>query len=98
MADIFERLKNSEPIHMINVKEYHLVAHKEMDRCRKLCFSINQTCPEREKIVSLEKDLFGKNISDSAFITPPFQVDYACQMTVGNHVLINHGLTAMSAH
>ncbi len=73
MTDIFERLKNSEPIHMINVKEYHAVAHKEMDRCRKLCFTINHTYPEREKLIPLEKELFQNRIADTAFVTPHFR-------------------------
>ena len=97
MADIFERLRNSEPIHMIHVKEYHEVAHKEMDCCRKLCFTINQTYPERDKLIPLERELFQNQIADTSFITPPFQVDYACQMTLESHVFINHGMTCMSA-
>ncbi len=36
--DIFERLKSGEAIHMINVKDYPAIAHKEMERCRKHLF------------------------------------------------------------
>ncbi|WP_455615003.1 sugar O-acetyltransferase [Eisenbergiella sp.] len=95
--DIFERLRSGEAIHMQNVKEYHAVAHKEMDRCRKQCFAINSTCPEREQIWSLERELFQGCLPESTYLTPPFQVDYACQMAIGESVFANHGLTCMSA-
>ncbi|MDU0325001.1 DapH/DapD/GlmU-related protein [Clostridium butyricum] len=97
MDDIFERLKSGEAIHMVNVKDYHDIAHKEMDRCRKLCFQINHTFPERNHIQELEKTLFLEKIPQDSYFTPPFQVDYACQMTIGNKVFANHNLTIMSA-
>ena len=95
--DIFERLKSGEAIHMINVKDYHAIAHKEMDRCRKQCFRINHTCPDKAEIWPLEQELFQHRFPESAYFTPPFQVDYACQMTIGEHVFANHDLTCMSA-
>ncbi len=95
--DIFERLKSGEPIHMINVPEYHAVAHKEMDRCRKLCFQINHTIPDRAEIQPLEKELFSAGLSEKSYFTPPFQVDYANQVTVGEGVFANHDLTIMGA-
>ena len=97
MADIFERLRSGEPIHMINVKEYQEVAHKEMERCRKQCFVINTTFPETARILALENELFLGRLPSGSFFTPPFQVDYACQMTVGSRVFTNHDLTCMSA-
>lgn len=95
--DIFERLKSGEAIHMKNVREYHAVAHKEMDRCRKQCFAINHTCPEREQIEPMEQELFQGKLSEGSYFTPPFQVDYACQMMIGKNVFANHSLTCMSA-
>lgn len=53
---IFEILKSGEAIHMINVLEYHAVAHKEMDRCRNLSFQINHTIPDRAEIHSQYED------------------------------------------
>lgn len=97
MKDIFERLKSGEPIHMLKVKEYHDVAHKEMDRCRKQCFKINHTYPEANEIRKLENELFLDKLPESSFFTPPFQVDYACQMIIGEHLFANHDLTCMSA-
>ncbi len=95
--DIFERLKRGEAIHMVNVPEYHAIAHKEMDRCRKLCFQINHTIPENTEIHQIEKELFAEGLSDKSYFTPPFQVDYANQVTIGEGVFVNHDLTMMSA-
>lgn len=95
--NIFERLKNGEPIHMIEVPEYHDIAHKEMARCRNLCFQINTTLPERENILPIEKELFSSGLPEGSFFTPPFQVDYANQMTIGEKVFANHDFTAMAA-
>ncbi len=67
--NIFERLKSGEPIHMIDVPEYHAVAHKEMDRCRKLCFQINHTLPDRVDIHPLEKELFTSGLSERSYFT-----------------------------
>lgn len=97
MKNIFERLRSGEPIHMSKVIEYHEVAHKEMDRCRKQCFRINHTFPDTDEIRELENELFSNGLPKNSFLTPPFQVDYACQMTIGEHVFANHDLTCMSA-
>ncbi len=94
--NIFERLKSGEPIHMIEEPDYHAVAHKEMDRCRKLCFKINHTLPEHSEIYPIEKKLFTTGLSEKSYFTPPFQVDYACQMTIGEGVFANHDLTVMA--
>ena len=96
-TDIFARLKSGEPIHMANVKEYRDIAHKEMDRCRKLCFKINTTYPDQAAIRELENTLFEEKLPATSFFTPPFQVDYACQMIIGEHVFANHDLMVMSA-
>lgn len=82
---------------MVGNNEYHAVAHKEMDRCRRQCFAINHTCPQRAQVWPLEQELFQSRLPDSAYFTPPFQVDYACQMNIGERVFANHDLTAMSA-
>jgi len=95
--NIFDRLKSGENINMIQVKEYHEVAHKEMDRCRKQCFRINHAFPEADEIRSLEEELFLNKLPKNSLFTPPFQIDYACQMTIGEGVFANHDLTCMSA-
>ncbi len=95
--DIFERLKAGEAIHMVDVPEYHAIAHKEMDRCRKLCFKINHTLPDRAEIHPIEEELFTQGLSAKSYFTPPFQVDYANQVSIGEGVFANHDLTLMSA-
>ncbi len=95
--NIFERLKSGEPIHMLEVPEYKDIAHKEMDRCRKLCFKINNTEPIQDVIIPLEKKLFSSGFPDQDFITPPFQVDFANQVILGDKVFVNHDLTIMAA-
>ena len=97
MNDIFTRLKKSEPIHMLKETEYQEVAHKEMARCRQMCFRINSTFPENDILWELENKLFNGKLPKTSFLTPPFQVDYGCQMELGDHVFVNHDLTAMSA-
>jgi len=97
MNDIFTRLKKSEPIHMLKETEYQEVAHKEMARCRQMCFRINSTFPENDILWELENKLFNGKLPKTSFLTPPFQVDYGCQMEIGDHVFVNHDLTAMSA-
>lgn len=82
---------------MQHVREYHEVAHKEMDRCRKQCFAINHHIPEKKAVWHLEEDLFSSGLPESSYFTPPFQVDYANQMTIGERVFANHDLTCMSA-
>lgn len=97
MSDIFDKLKSGQPVHMINEKDYHAVAHKEMDFCRKQCFKINHTFPDKEEIYELENELFKRRLPKTSFITPPFQVDYACQMEIAEKVFVNHDLTCMAA-
>ena len=97
MKDIFSRLKSGEAIHMQNEPAYQAVAHKEMARCRQLCFRINTTFPENDILWELENRLFGEKLPKTSFFTAPFQVDYACQMEIGQHVFTNHDLTVMSA-
>lgn len=67
-----------------------------MDRSRHLCWKIAQTDPlEKETIIALEKELFGE-MKPGTFLTPPFQVDVACRLFMGENVFANHGLTLMS--
>ncbi|GAA6426654.1 LbetaH domain-containing protein [Dielma fastidiosa] len=95
--NIFERLKSGEAIHMRKDKAYQTTALAEMNRCRKLCFTINHSEPDNDLLGSLEQELFSQSMSFSSYFTPPFQVDFGCQMTIGEHVFANHGLICMSA-
>jgi len=96
MSDIFERMRIGEPINMADTEEYRADAHREMDRCRRQCFEINSAMPGTEEIRILEGELFSGSLPETSFLTPPFQIDYANQMTIGEHVFANHGFTCMS--
>ena len=95
--NIYERLKSGEPVDMAQDPDYINIIVPEMDRCRKLCFKINNTEPDLIKIHSLVNELFGGRLPKTSHIVPPMQIDKAEQMTIGNNVFINHGLTCMSA-
>ncbi len=95
MKNVFEELRAGVPYH-IQDKDYQEQAHGEMDRSRHLCWKIAQTDPlEKETIMALEEELFGE-MKPGTFLTPPFQVDIACRLFMGENVFANHGLTVMS--
>ncbi len=92
----FEKLRTSVPID-IRQDEYRNEAGPENMRCRSLCFKANQTDPANvEAIREIENELFNGKLPESSFFTTPFQVDYACQMTVGENVFTNHDLHIMA--
>ena len=97
MKDIYERLKSGEPVDMMNDPDYREIIVPEMDRCRRLCFKINNTEPDLMKIHALVNELFGGRLPQSSHIVPPMQIDKAEQMSLGENVFINHGLTCMAA-
>ncbi len=95
--NIFEKLRNGEHCHVIENEQYVREAHGEFARCAHICHLINQTDPiDKEKLVELERELFNGNLADNSFITPPFQIDCACRVFLGENVFANHGLTVMS--
>ena len=94
--NVFERLHNGEGID-IRDEDYQKEVHGEMDRCRELCFRINNTSPsEKNKIYELENELMDGRMQEGTFFTPPFQVDVANCLKLGKNVFANHGLTLMS--
>lgn len=96
--DIFEKMKLGIPIDIRTDEEYKTIARAEMERSRQICFEANQLSPnDNEKILIKLKDLFSDRIGHNSFITPTFMIDRAKNMTIGNNVFINHGLTSMSS-
>lgn len=95
--NIYERLKSGEPVDMMNDADYRNIIVPEMDRCRKLCFKINNTEPDLIEIHKLVNELFGGRLPITSHIVPPMQIDKAEQVTIGENVFINHGLTVMAA-
>lgn len=91
----FEKFLAGEELD-IRDSQYIEEANAEMARCRHLCWQINQTDPaDRERIVELERELVADQ-GEGSFITPPFQVDVARCLHLGNHVFVNTGLSMMS--
>lgn len=92
---VFEELREGKP-YDIRDEKYILEAHGEMDRCRHLCWEINMTDPsDKERVLELENELLG-HLKKGTFLTPPFQIDIACRLFLGEGVFANHGLTVMS--
>lgn len=68
-----------------------------MVRCNKICFRINTTEPDMDKIRPLENELFNDGLDATSYIMPPMQIDFGCQMKLGKGVFVNHSLTCMAA-
>lgn len=93
----FEKLRSGQHCHVFDDADYVRDAHGEFDRCRQLCWLINQTDPnDTKKIRELERELFNGNFDDTNFLIPPFQIDAGCRIFLGKNILANHGLTVMS--
>ena len=95
--DVFDRMKNGEEIDMVNDKEYMGEAFKEMQRSRKLCFKANNLEPYSDEIRKVLDELFEGRLPKTSYITPPFDIDRAKCITIGEHVFINHSLDCMSS-
>jgi len=95
--NIHERLESGEPVNMATDADYRDIIVPEMDRCRRMCFKINQTEPDFMKIHKFVDELFEGRLPQTSHIIPPMQIDKAQQITIGERVFINHGLTCMAA-
>lgn len=93
--DTFEKFRAGQTID-IRDAQYVREASAEMNRCRYLCWKINQTNPnDREAIMDLEKELVVDQ-GEGCFITPPFQIDVDKCLHLGKNVFFNTGLSMMS--
>lgn len=95
--NIYDRMKNGADIDMVNDKEYMNEAFKEMQRSRKLCYKANNLEPYSNEIRNVLDELFEGRLPKSSFITPPFDIDRAKCMNIGDNVFINHSLDCMSS-
>ncbi|MGI6222877.1 MAG: sugar O-acetyltransferase [Prevotella sp.] len=93
--NIFERLRAGEAVDMQTPEYADAVA--EMMRCATLCHTINGAVPGTDEVRRSIAALFGDGMPEDSNILPPFQVDYACSVSLGHHVFINHSLTMMAA-
>ena len=93
--NIFEKLRSGANVDMASAEYVEAIAH--MTECADICFQINSTPPSIEKIRPLEEKLFDGELDKTSYFMPPLQIDYACQMTIGKRVFVNHSLTCMAA-
>lgn len=93
--NIFKQLSSGADVDMATPE--YAEAIKEMGRCNKICFRINNTEPDMEKIRKLENELFNGGLDARSYIMPPMQIDFGCQMKIGKGVFVNHSLTCMAA-
>ena len=93
---VFEDLRNGKP-YDVRDEQYRKEAHGEFKRCRHLCHRINDTDPdEQEKLLELERELFGGKLPEGTFLQPPIYIDCACRVNLGKNVYSNHGVVMMS--
>ncbi len=94
--DIYERLKNGEPISQ-DSKEFKEILLPETVRSRTLCQKINSLPPFDDKVRELLEELFEYQLPISTKITPPLQIDRGHCVKIGERVFINEGLDVMAA-
>ena len=93
--DIFEKLRSGADVDMASPDYAAAIQH--MTDCANICFKINTTAPVPALVRPLEDELFNGRLNPTSYLMPPFQIDYACQMTIGKGVFVNHSLTCMAA-
>lgn len=63
--------------------------------CRRKLHALNTICPdERDKIVDMLKNLFGRT-GEQVFLEPPFHCDYGTNIEVGENFFANFNLTIL---
>ena len=75
----------------------YAAAIEHMTACADICFKINTTPPQPALVRPLEEQLFSGRLAPTSYLMPPLQIDFACQMTIGSGVFVNHSLTCMAA-
>lgn len=94
MTDIFERLKNGEPVDMMS--EDYLPAIQELQRADVALFHVNHKEPGSKEQKEAFSELFEGSYPENLGILAPVQIDFPKQMSFGSNVFINHSFTAMS--
>lgn len=95
MTTVFEELRSGRH-YDIRHEDYQREAHAEMARCRHLYWEINATDPAAPDTIKAKEHELIADMADTAFLTPPFQIDCGNTLHLGNNVFANHGLTVMS--
>jgi acetyltransferase-like isoleucine patch superfamily enzyme len=92
--DIFETLKNGEPVDMKSEGYRPVVA--ELHRADKALFHLNHAEPGSPEQKQALEELFDGSVPAGLSLFTPVQIDFPKQITFGNRVFINHSFTAMS--
>ncbi len=92
--EFFEKAKLGEPINIATSSDFEQICMKEVRRCREKCFEINTTNPLSDEYCEKLNELFGTSLSKSVTIEPPIQIDYACQVKIGERVFIGNNFIA----
>jgi acetyltransferase-like isoleucine patch superfamily enzyme len=94
MMNVFEKLKNGEPVDMMSEEYRPVVA--ELHRADRALFHLNHAEPQSEEQKKAFDELFEGQKPDGLGIFTPVQIDFPKQISFGKHVFINHSFTAMS--
>ena len=93
---VFEELHHGIPYDIRDPK-YQEEVHREIGRCDHICWQIRQSDPaDRKRLIELEKELFQDTQGTGSYLTPPFFIDCASQVKLGNNVYINHNADMMA--
>ncbi len=93
--DLYERLKNGEPLSMYNPD--FAPAILDMESSRKVIHRINNEFHKLEDLPPLFAELIGKPFEEGTAIMPPFYIDMGKNIKIGKQVFINHNCTCMTA-
>ncbi|MCW3806792.1 sugar O-acetyltransferase [Plebeiibacterium marinum] len=93
--DLYERLKNGEPLSMYNPD--FAPAILDMESSRKVIHRINNEFHKLEDLPPLFAELIGKSFEEGTAIMPPFYIDMGKNIKIGKQVFINHNCTCMTA-
>lgn len=94
MADIFEQLRNGDPVDMTS-PEYGKVV-TELQRADDALFDLNHSRPRTPEQADAWQKLFAGHAPESVGYFTPLQIDFPQQVQFGKNVFINHHLTMMS--
>ena len=94
--DIYERMKNGEAVDLRTEPDVKNILAPEMVRTRTLCQKINSLPPYSEEVRPLIDEMFEGRLPASVTLAPPFQIDRAHCVTIGERVFINEGLDVMA--
>ena len=80
----------------VDVRKSSPEERKEGQRQTQLLFQINHTMPHTEEYDHFMQELFGNNLGEGSYITPPLNGACIRSMKIGKNVLINSNLLAMA--